>query len=197
MRARYLAAGLLAAVSLIGSASVGAVSPPVFRGASGQFTWLRPLYPAPRTPLHALDGGVTDLGRFQGKVVVLNFWATWCAPCIAEMPALDRLMVASDPRELAVVAVSIDAEETRAVAPFLAAHGLRRLTVVLDPGLRLGSRNPDRIAAGAFPLRGLPITYVIDRRGLVVGYLTGAAQWDSPEARRFLDYFLNPPPEAR
>jgi len=184
-------------VSLVGAGPAGAASPPVFRSANGQFTWLRPLDPAPRTPLRALDGSMADLGRFQGKVVVLNFWATWCAPCVAEMPALDRLMAASDPREVAVVAVSIDAEEARAVAPFLAAHGLRHLTVLLDPGLSLGSRHPDRIAAGAFPLRGLPITYVIDRRGLVAGYLTGAAKWDSPEAARFLEFFLNPPPEAR
>jgi hypothetical protein len=67
----------------------------------------------------------------------------------------------------------------------------------LDPDLNLGRRNPDRIAAGALPLRGPPISYVIDQKGLVAGYLVGAAKWDSPEARRFLDYFLHPPQEAR
>jgi len=194
----HLATCLLVIVLSAGVAAPKATaSPPVFRNGTHQFTLLKPFDPAPATPVRALDGTSSDLGRFRGKVVVLNFWATWCAPCVAEMPALDRLMAASDPRELAVVAVSIDAEGVRAVAPFVAAHRLRHLTILLDPGLNLGSRNPDRIAAGALPLRGLPISYVIDKQGRVAGYLVGAARWDSPEAHRFLDYFLSPPQEAR
>lgn len=189
---------LLLAILSLGAAAHGATaSPPVFRSGSHQFTLLKPLDPAPATPVHALVGTISDLGRFRGKVVVLNFWATWCAPCVVEMPTLDRLAATSDPGQLAVVAVSIDSGGAAVVAPFLAAHQLTHLTVLLDPELRLGSRNPDRIAAGALPLRGLPISYVIDKQGLVAGYLVGAAKWDSPEAHRFLDYFLHPPQEAR
>lgn len=194
----HLAAWLLLAVLCAGvAASEAAASPPVFRSGTHQFTLLKPLDPAPATPLRALDGTIGDLGRFRGKVVVLNFWATWCAPCVVEMPALDRLAATSDPGQLAVVAVSIDSGGAGVVAPFLAAHHLTHLAVFLDPELRLGSRNLGRIAAGALPLRGLPISYIIDKKGRVAGYLVGAAQWDSPEARRFLDYFLHPPQEAR
>jgi thiol-disulfide isomerase/thioredoxin len=193
-----LAAWLLLAILSSGVAASEAVaSPPVFHNGTHQFTLLKPLDPAPATPVRALDGTIGDLARFRGKVVVLNFWATWCAPCVVEMPALDRLAATSDPSQLAIIAVSIDGAGAAAVVPFLAAHRLTNLAVFLDPELRLGSRNPERIAAGALPLRGLPISYVIDRRGLVAGYLIGAAKWDAPEARRFLDYFLHPPQEAR
>jgi thiol-disulfide isomerase/thioredoxin len=165
-------------------------SPPIFRGHSGQFTLLRPIDPAPNVAIHMLDGTEISLSQFLGKVVVLNFWATWCLPCIREMPSLDRL-VTSAPSRIAVVAVSIDQEGITAVTPFIAAHDLSHLAVYLDPDQRLGSLNTDRVAAGALPLWGLPISYIIDRKGRVVGYLTGAADWDSQEAREFLDYFAN------
>lgn len=164
--------------------------PPVFRSTSSQFTLLRPLDPAPRTAIRALDGAVTDLTRFRGRVVVLNFWATWCLPCIYEMPTLDRLAAGSDPTQLAILAVSVDQGGAAAVTPFIKAHHLAHLPVYLDPGQQLGSFDSDRVAAGALPLWGLPITYIIDKEGRVVGYLTGPAKWDSPEARRFLSYFL-------
>ncbi len=176
--------------SLIAGAPAVA-SPPMLLSGVGQFTLLRPLDPAPAAPLAALDGSVRSLGAYRGKVVLLNVWATWCAPCLTEMPALDRLRASSDPNQLAVVTVSIDAGEAAAIAPYLAAHHLTHLTVLLDPGLRLVSRDPARIAAGALPLRGLPISYIIDKTGRVAGYLVGAARWDSPQARGFLDYFVH------
>jgi thiol-disulfide isomerase/thioredoxin len=133
---------------------------------------------------------VTNLERLRGKVVILNFWASWCPPCVDELPSLDRLSAETDHNRLAVVAVSIDRDEAAAVAPFVAAHHLAHLAVYLDPQQDLGSLRADRVAAGALPLWGLPITYIIDREGRVVGYLTGAARWNSQNARDFLDYFL-------
>lgn len=195
--ARRLAVALpfwLLVVGLAGHAS--AAWPPVFRSVIGQFTLLRPRDPPPAAPLAAPDGTPVDLRRYRGKVVVLNVWASWCAPCLAEMPALERLREASDPRRVAVVTVSIDADRAAAAA-YVAAHRLTGLTVLLDPGKRFVSENPERIAAGALPLRGLPITYIIGKSGRVEGYLVGAAQWDSPEARRLLDFFLHQPEETR
>ncbi|SMF26474.1 Thiol-disulfide isomerase or thioredoxin [Tistlia consotensis] len=184
----------LCLAALAASIATGAgASAPVLRSRSGQFIFLSPLDPAPETAFQTLDGSMTDLGQFRGRVVVLNFWASWCLPCAYEMTSLDRLAAASDPNRLAVVAVSIDRDGAQAVFPFVVAHHLIHLPVYLDPGQRLGSLSRDRMAEGALPLWGLPITYIIDMKGEVVGYIVGATDWDSPEARRFLRYFLGQP----
>ncbi len=181
--------GFLFGVSMTSAAIAAPQEPPIFRGATSQFTLLRPIDPAPATAIRALDGTMTDLSRFRGRVVVLNFWASWCLPCAYEMPSLDRLAATSDSRHLAVIAVSIDEDGAAAVMPFITTHHIRHLAIYLDPHQRLGSFEADRVAAGALPLWGLPITYIVDVDGRVVGYLTGAANWDSPAARRLLDYF--------
>lgn len=177
-------------LGLTGCAAVSGSTPPVFRSASSQFTFVQPLDPAPTVPVRTLDGKGTMLRRFRGRVVVLNFWATWCLPCVYEMPTLDRLAATSDPTRLAILAVSIDRSGARVVVPFIKAHRLEHLPIYLDPERRLGALNSDGVAAGALPLWGLPITYILDKQGRVVGYLTGAAKWDSPQARKFLDHFL-------
>lgn len=182
--------GLLGLTLLMTScAAATPPSPPAFRSISSQFTLLEPLDLAPNTAIQKLDGTITDLSRFRGRVVVLNFWATWCLPCIYEMPTLDRLAASSDPRQLAVLAVSIDQSGAGVVVPFIRAHHLEHLPVYLDPNQRLGSFSSDHVATGALPLWGLPITYILDKEGRVVGYLTGAAKWDSPAAEQFLGYF--------
>lgn len=187
---RPLLLGLIVIVLTTFTAMAASLSPPAFRNATGQFTLLRPVDPAPNTPIHALDGAATDLGRFRGRVIVLNFWATWCLPCVYEMPLLDQLAAKSDPNRLAVVAVSIDKDGAATVMPFVKAHRLAHLPIYLDPEQRLGSFASDQVAAGALPLWGLPITYIVDKEGGLVGYLTGAENWDSPEAQKFLGYFL-------
>lgn len=165
--------------------------PPVFRSMSSQFIFLRPVNPVPKTPIQGLDGAAVDLAQFRGRVVILNFWASWCLPCAYEMPSLDRLAVSVDRTRLDTVAVAIDRNGAAAAAPFVHEHGLTHLAIWLDPDQRLGSLDADHVAAGALPLWGLPITYVIDKHGEVIGYITGAADWDSPEARAFLDYYIN------
>jgi thiol-disulfide isomerase/thioredoxin len=145
---------------------------------------------APDIPLRTVDGTTATLSQLRGKVVVLNFWATWCLPCAAEMPSLERLAASRSADQIAVVAVSIDDGGADAVKRFLSLNGIRHLLVYLDPDQRLGSLYTKR-AAGLLTLYGLPASYVIDRNGLVVGYIVGAAKWDSPEANRFLDHFLS------
>lgn len=183
--------GLIFILLTISDPMAASLSPPIFRSTTGQFTLLRPINPVPKTAIHALDGTMIDLGRFRGRVVVLNFWATWCLPCVYEMPSLDRLTAKSNSNQLAIIAVSIDRDGAAAVTPFISAHHLTHLSIYLDPDQRLGSLSADRVAAGALPLWGLPITYIIDKEGRVIGYLTGAANWDSPEAEKFLAYFIN------
>jgi thiol-disulfide isomerase/thioredoxin len=169
-----------------------AAEPPPLRGSGGQFVFMKPSAPVPATAVERLDGSAARLQDLHGRVVLVNVWATWCLPCVYEMPSLDRL-AGSAPPGLAVVALSIDRAGAAAVAPFAAAHGLTHLPLYLDPQQRLVSLTAGRPYPEMLPLWSLPISYVIDRDGLVVGYLPGVVDWDSPAARAFLRYFLDRP----
>jgi peroxiredoxin len=131
---------------------------------------------APAFRLPALAGGETALLSLRGKVVVLNFWATWCPPCVAEMPSLERLHRALAGEGLAVVTVSTDENEAD-LRRFVSEHGLT-LPVLRDPG--------GRVAADEYHATGYPETFVIDRSGILLQHTVGPAEWDSPQA---LTYF--------
>ncbi len=163
------------------AAAHGSDHPTELRNARNQFIHLKPQRPAPMMPILAEDGSLLVLGRFRGKLVLLNFWATWCPPCIDELPALDRLqaLLGNDP--FALVALSIDEGDIDIPVSFVRRLGLRSLSVYQDFTGR---------AKNAFPLYGLPITYLIAQDGLVVGYIVGAAKWDSPEAMKFLNHYI-------
>ncbi len=163
------------------AAAHGSDHPTELRNARNQFTHLKPQRPAPMMPILAEDGSLLDLGRFRGKLVLLNFWATWCPPCIDELPAIDRLqaLLRNDP--FALVALAIDEGDIDIPVSFVRRLGLRSLSVYQD----LTGRAKD-----TFPVYGLPITYLIDRDGLVIGYIVGAANWDSPEAMKFLNHYI-------
>lgn len=170
--------------------SAHADEPPVLRSTIGQFVFLRPLRQIPAAPLRGVDGNELSLDHFRGKMILLNFWATWCAPCLREMPALDRL-AASDTTHLAVVAISIDEGGTGVVASFVAAQHWTSLVVGLDPDRRFGSPPSGGNRSAGLPIWGLPITYLVDARRGVLGYLVGAADWDSPAVRGFLNAFVS------
>jgi thiol-disulfide isomerase/thioredoxin len=116
-----------------------------------------------------LDGAAVALSGFRGKAVVLNFWATWCSPCVAELPDLDRLAASG----VMVVAVSTDHGGADVVRPFLAKHGISHARVVLDRG------NEAVHAAGVV---GFPTTLVIDAQGRLRGKLEGPADWSGAGA---------------
>jgi thiol-disulfide isomerase/thioredoxin len=132
----------------------------------------------PMPELRFQDGLGNDvrLSSFRGRVVVLNFWATWCAPCREELPSLDRLHRALARDGLAVLAVSVDARGVD-VEGFLKDRGLT-LPVGRDP---LGAE-----AARALSVDGYPTTFVIDAAGRLQARYLGVAEWDMPEA---LDHF--------
>ncbi len=118
---------------------------------------------------------------------MLNFWANWCAPCVREMPSLDRLQSALEDRDLAVLAVSIDRGGAKVIRPFAKRLGLERLGLYHDPKGALFK---------AFGVTGLPTTFLIDRRGQIVGAYPGAAEWDGPEARALIEHYLRQPAGA-
>ena len=139
------------------------------------------LHEAPRPPIDEAfrddAGAEVRLADFGGKVVLLNLWATWCAPCRAEMPSIDRLAAGMEGEDLAVVALSTDRFGAERVQDFFDEIGVRHLRVYQD------KRSEVARAAGAM---GLPMTLILDREGREIARLTGDAEWDSPEARAFL-----------
>jgi thiol-disulfide isomerase/thioredoxin len=124
-----------------------------------------PPAPAPDMALVGLDGSKAGLAAFRGRPLVLNFWATWCGPCVAELPELDKLAAGG---RVGVVAVSADRGGAAMVAPFLKAHPLSHLTVLLDPKSE---------AVHAVGVVGFPTTLIIDAQGRVRGRLEGPAAW--------------------
>jgi thiol-disulfide isomerase/thioredoxin len=130
--------------------------------------------PAPPPPFAFTDAEGKEHGAadFAGHGLVVNLWATWCLPCIAEMPALDRAQAMLAAEGVHVLALSSDREGRAKVEPFYRDHGIRHLGLWLDP------RGAAQRALGA---RGLPTTLIIDRKGQERARLEGAAEWDGPE----------------
>jgi thiol-disulfide isomerase/thioredoxin len=120
------------------------------------------------------DGSTTiHLASYRGRVVVLNFWATWCPPCVEEMPGLIQLH--HDRPDLAILAVSID-EDPEAYRRFLLRDHVDLITV----------RDPAQTAAQLFHTEGWPETYIIDRKGFIRRKIVGDPDWSNPEIRAYL-----------
>ena len=137
---------------------------------------LRPMKnPAPASAfmLRDLDGKLTSLADFEGKVVLLNFWATWCANCRSEMPAMERLYQSLRADGFEIVAISVDQVSTEKVKAF--AEELKLTFPVLH--------DRDSIISNLYSNPGVPVSYLIDRQGRIVYRVLGEYDWYSPEAR--------------
>ncbi len=148
--------------------------------ALGQFTPVDPPRPAPALGFAGRDGRRLRLADFRGHFLLVNLWATWCGPCVREMPSLDWLQALLGDR-LSVLAISEDRGAGQAVEPFLAKLGLRRLQVYLDP---------ENAAQQAFAVRGLPTSFLVDRDGRILGSLEGGTDWDAPAMVARLERYL-------
>ena len=137
---------------------------------------------APGVAFTGPDGRPAHLSDFRGKVVVLNLWATWCAPCVKEMPTLAKLQTDYASRGVQVVALSQDREQATAQAKaFLAKHA--PLTFYQDAGFAV-------MPALNLPAPGFPTTVIYDKSGVQRAYLQGEADWSSPEAHAVIDKVL-------
>jgi thiol-disulfide isomerase/thioredoxin len=136
--------------------------------------------PAPNVTLPTLQGKPFSFAEVRGKVILVNFWATWCLPCQWEMPLMDKLYQAYKARGFVVVAISLDPEGAAVVEPFVKE---RKLTypVRLDPSLR---------GAMQFGVRGIPATFLVGTDGFIRGITYGPKEWDGPEARALVESLL-------
>lgn len=129
------------------------------------------------------EGRPRTLADFRGEVVLLNIWATWCAPCRKEMPTLDRLQAALGDGSFEVVALSINRQGAEAVKTFYSEIGVRNLALHVDASGQ---------ALSALAAVGLPTTILIDAEGRELGRLMGPAEWDNPEMVAFLKSIVEP-----
>ncbi|BCS53960.1 TlpA disulfide reductase family protein [Geobacter sp. SVR] len=133
--------------------------------------------PAPDVQVTALDGSTLKLSDLRGKVVLLNFWATWCPPCREEIPSMMALEKSMSGKPFQMVAVSIDEGGKQAVESFFQTSGFK-LPAYTDPEGKAGK---------IYGITGVPETFIIDKRGILVKKVIGALSWDSPEAHAFLE----------
>jgi len=128
---------------------------------------------APDFTLNDISGNKVSLFTFNGNVVILNFWATWCGPCKAEMPSLNNLYLELRNKGLDVVAISIDATE-KPVLSFVSQKKLA-FPVLMD-------KNKE-VYFDSYAGMGLPETFIIDRKGILIEKLMGEQEWDSPKMK--------------
>ncbi|MBH0199559.1 MAG: TlpA family protein disulfide reductase [Nitrospira sp.] len=172
--------GLLAASPAFTALGVQAEPAPSVRTQASERHAVRVGDEAPNFRLRDLDGNLTSLSQFRGKVVLLNFWATWCGPCRVEMPAMEQLYRTYSRREFEILAVSTDPQGAAVTRPFQQKIGLS-FPILHDTEMQIG------LIYGA---RSLPMTFMVDRQGVVRQKIFGARDWDSPEAREMIQLLM-------
>lgn len=145
------------------------------------FDLLDPPRPLPELRFVDGEGRPLTLADFRGKVILLNIWATWCIPCLREMPTLDRLEAKLGGPDFQVVVLSIDTAGVAVVKKFYKALKLKALGIYVDRTTRA------RVALG---IAGIPTTLLIDRRGREIGRYAGPAEWDDTPAIEFIRRYL-------
>lgn len=132
--------------------------------------------PAPNLKVTGRDGKTVQLSDLRGEVVMVNFWATWCPPCREEIPSLMRLNAAMAGKPFRMLAVSIDEGGAAKVEQFLRTTG-STLPVFFDPARKAGNR---------YGITGVPETFIIDKKGVIVKKIIGPLPWDDPQVIGFL-----------
>ncbi len=134
--------------------------------------------PAPNFTLPDLDGKMVSLADYKGKVVLLNIWATWCPPCVDEMPSMEKLYQELKGESFEILAVSIDVSGTKAVLPFMIENKLSFPALTDSKG----------DIKSLYQTTGVPESFIIDEEGIIVEKVIGPRDWVSPGSIR---YFRN------
>jgi cytochrome c biogenesis protein CcmG/thiol:disulfide interchange protein DsbE len=139
-------------------------SPPIAIGSS-----------APDFSFPDLDGNTVSLADYRGRLVLLNIWATWCKPCVDEMPSIEKLYNKFKDQDFEILAVSIDTKGEKAVGPFMKFHNLS-FKVLLDKGGTIQN---------AYRTTGVPESFIIDKNGVIIEKVIGSRDWSSPEVFQY------------
>ena len=134
--------------------------------------------PAPNFSLPDLDGKMVSLSDYRGKVVLLNIWATWCPPCVEEMPSMEKLYQELKGEGFEILAVSIDESGAQDVLPFMKKHNLSFPALIDSKGT----------LKDLYQTRGVPESFIIDKDGILIEKVIGPRNWANPEVIR---YFRN------
>jgi len=128
-----------------------------------------------------LRGGNTGLADYKGKIVLLNFWATWCMPCRAEMPSMETLWQKYKEQGLVVAAVSVDEGSRGRIETFSKLLDLS-FPILLDP---------ESEVSDLYKVSNMPTSFLIDRNGKIISRIVGTEEWTSPEAIQFVEDILS------
>lgn len=187
----FLALGLIAAIMLAGgtyryiagqSAPAGTEASDTLKLGGQRFVRHATPRPLPAVAFTDANGRAAMLAQFRGRVVLLNVWATWCAPCREEMPTLDRLQAKLGGPDFEVVALSIDNDGPAAVRKFYREVGIRHLRIYNDATTEATTR---------LSILGIPATLLIDRDGREIGRALGPAEWDAPDVIETIKKYIS------
>ncbi|RMD84523.1 MAG: TlpA family protein disulfide reductase [Candidatus Dadabacteria bacterium] len=138
---------------------------------------------APDFILRDINGNIFRLSDNRGQVIILAFWATWCAGCRKDLASLNKLQKSANPANLRVVAISLDRASIKYLRGYLAGRSYS-FTILHDPNGTLRSK---------YGIKVLPTTYLIDKSGLIVGKVIGAKDWMSDSLRSFINSYIGKP----
>jgi peroxiredoxin len=158
---------------------IGGAAPPDILPVAGRHS-VKLGEPAPNFQLRDLQGRLVALSDMRGKVVMVNFWATWCGPCRVEMPAMEQLYQTFSRKDFEILAVSTDAEGVSVTRPFQKENRLT-FPILHDADYRVG------LTYGA---RSLPMTFMVDRQGIVRHQIFGARDWGAAEAHQLVQMLM-------
>jgi thiol-disulfide isomerase/thioredoxin len=174
-------AGPPEAVAQTATAAPQAVTRDLATGALAAFLVKSERKPVADTAFQDAAGKPVKLSDFKGKVVLVNLWATWCAPCRKEMPDLAKLQKELGSDQFEVVAISVDRKGVEASSAFLKETGAENLKLYVEPTIEILNQ---------LQAIGLPATLLIDRQGREIGRLLGPAAWSGPEAYALINAAL-------
>ena len=166
------------------SAALAARLAPLAKGEVAAFVAARRPRPAAALAFNGPDGAKLTLADFRGRNLLVNLWATWCAPCRAEMPALDRLQAEAGGPKFEVVAVNVDTARLERPAAFLNEIGVKTLSRYADP-----SADSFEALRQSGEALGLPTSLLVDAEGCEIGVVGGPAKWDSSDALALIGAF--------
>lgn len=176
-------AAVIALIAFFPSKKGNAVGPELV-GQMQNFVLANRLVERPEISWKDAQGKNFSLADFDGKVVLFNYWASWCAPCQRELPGIDRLQAKMGGDNFTVVALNIDKGGKRVAMKNAIRLNLKNLKLFIDP---------KQETARKLGLRAMPSTFLFDRKGNLLGKMESGAEWDTPEAIALLNYFISKP----